>query len=198
MAEWALRQLPPGPGGAHTLRWMMREAEGEKLEAIAAEEGIPPERVRKRVSRLRRRMRERWRAELCALIVLFFGTTAAIRAIAPPSTLPTITAEGASSARVLGEWRLVAFTPDAPLSEPRRALVDASQPTLRIAFDGTRVTLTAAAVERTYFVLRASDESLDLQDERGNRLEVGLTWDGDVLVARLGTGPWAGSARLTR
>ncbi len=40
--------------------------EGEKLEAIAAEEQLPPARVRQRVSRMRRWMKERWAAELAA------------------------------------------------------------------------------------------------------------------------------------
>src|SRR6187549_2239183 len=49
---------------------MAREGEGEKLESIAAEERVPAARVRQRVSRMRRWMKERWIAELAAVAAL--------------------------------------------------------------------------------------------------------------------------------
>ena len=114
MAEWAARQLPPGPSGARTLRWMVREAEGEKLEAIADEEGLPAERVRQRVSRLRRFMRDRWRAELGALALLLIAA-AGLRAVLAPPTQAAIVAEGDPSVPLRGTWRLAEFTPEASL-----------------------------------------------------------------------------------
>ena len=51
-----------------TLDWMAREGDGEKLEAIAEEAQVPAARVRQRVSRMRRWMRERWAAELAAVM----------------------------------------------------------------------------------------------------------------------------------
>ncbi len=58
------------PASEATLRWMVREADGDKLEAIAADEALPAERVRQRVSRLRRWMRGRWLAELAVVTML--------------------------------------------------------------------------------------------------------------------------------
>jgi len=70
LAQWAERQAGPERDAQKTLAWMAREGEGEKLEAIAAEERLPSARVRQRVSRMRRWMKERWAAELAAAALL--------------------------------------------------------------------------------------------------------------------------------
>ncbi|WP_437935772.1 sigma-70 family RNA polymerase sigma factor [Sorangium sp. So ce341] len=71
LARWAERQAAASArDAAQTLDWMAREGEGEKLESIAAEEQVPAARVRQRVSRMRRWMRERWLAELAAVAAL--------------------------------------------------------------------------------------------------------------------------------
>src|SRR3954466_11482363 len=66
---------------AQTLEWMLREGDGEKLEPIARDARLPATRVRKRVSRLRKFLRDRWAAELmlagllaiaCALGALYW------------------------------------------------------------------------------------------------------------------------------
>jgi DNA-directed RNA polymerase specialized sigma24 family protein len=64
LLRWAERELPEGGESPKTLEWMVREAGGDKLETIAAEERIPAPRVRQRVSRLRRHLRSRWLAEV--------------------------------------------------------------------------------------------------------------------------------------
>lgn len=64
LVEWAERQAPGDAEAARTLDWMAREGEGEKLESIAEDEQLPATRVRQRVSRMRRWMKERWLAEL--------------------------------------------------------------------------------------------------------------------------------------
>lgn len=61
--RWAEGELPDADS-KHTLEWMLREGDGEKLEHIARDAKLPATRVRKRVSRLRRLLRERWAAEL--------------------------------------------------------------------------------------------------------------------------------------
>lgn len=61
--RWAEGELPDSEA-EHTLEWMLREGDGEKLEQIARDANLPAPRVRKRVSRLRRFLRERWAAEL--------------------------------------------------------------------------------------------------------------------------------------
>jgi RNA polymerase sigma factor (sigma-70 family) len=68
--RWAEQSLPNTKEAAKTLDWMMREGEGEKLEAIAAAEKLPPPRVRQRVSRLRKHLREHWAKELALVAAL--------------------------------------------------------------------------------------------------------------------------------
>ena len=77
--RWAEGELPDSE--AQTLEWMLREGDGEKLEHIARDAQLPATRVRKRVSRLRKFLRERWAAELmlaglaallCGLGVLYW------------------------------------------------------------------------------------------------------------------------------
>jgi DNA-directed RNA polymerase specialized sigma24 family protein len=70
LARWAEREAGPEGDAQRTLAWMAREGEGEKLEAIAADEKLPAARVRQRVSRMRRWMKERWAAELAAVAVI--------------------------------------------------------------------------------------------------------------------------------
>ncbi|HEY6080453.1 MAG TPA: sigma factor [Polyangiaceae bacterium] len=61
--RWAEGELPDSES-KHTFEWMLREGDGEKLEHIARDAKLPAPRVRQRVSRLRRLLRERWAAEL--------------------------------------------------------------------------------------------------------------------------------------
>ncbi len=70
LARWAEQQAGSTRDAQRTLAWMAREGEGEKLESIAAEEQLPAARVRQRVSRMRRWMKERWLAELAAVAAL--------------------------------------------------------------------------------------------------------------------------------
>src|SRR5882672_7652000 len=78
--RWAVGELPDSESQS-TLEWMLREGDGEKLEHIARDAKLPATRVRKRVSRLRKFLGERWAAELmlagllallCALGVLYW------------------------------------------------------------------------------------------------------------------------------
>jgi RNA polymerase sigma factor (sigma-70 family) len=75
--RWAEEELPDSES-KNTLEWMLREGDGEKLEHIARDAQVPAPRVRKRVSRLRKFLRDRWAAELmlAGLLVLLgaFGT----------------------------------------------------------------------------------------------------------------------------
>jgi RNA polymerase sigma factor (sigma-70 family) len=78
--RWAEGELPDSESRS-TLEWMLREGDGEKLEHIARDAKLPATRVRKRVSRLRKFLRDRWAAELmlagllallCALGALYW------------------------------------------------------------------------------------------------------------------------------
>jgi RNA polymerase sigma factor (sigma-70 family) len=70
MLRWAEEALPDGAEAPKTLEWMLREGEGEKLEAIAASEKLPAPRVRQRVSRLRRHLKQHWAKEVAVLAAL--------------------------------------------------------------------------------------------------------------------------------
>lgn len=72
---WARRALPGGRGVQKAFEWMLREGQGEKLEAIAESERLPPATVRQRVARLRRHLRERWAAELAAAVAVSAAIT---------------------------------------------------------------------------------------------------------------------------
>ncbi|RYE90655.1 MAG: sigma-70 family RNA polymerase sigma factor, partial [Myxococcales bacterium] len=66
LLRWAERNLPGGRHDQQTFDWLLREGDGERLEEIARSEDIPAERVRQRVARMRRFLRERWVTMLAA------------------------------------------------------------------------------------------------------------------------------------
>jgi DNA-directed RNA polymerase specialized sigma24 family protein len=199
LLRWAERQLPRGT--EPTLRWMLREAEGDKLEAIAADESMPAERVRQRVSRLRRFMRERWLAELAVVTVLALGIAGVLRAERRDDPiLPEIGLENAPrDARLRGTFTLVRFDPAAPLPPVQRALVDRLAPSLVATFDGE--TLHASAAEgsftRRYTAIHAGSGLLEaVETGSGKRLSATYSWDDDDLVITVPSGTWAGVARF--
>jgi DNA-directed RNA polymerase specialized sigma24 family protein len=221
MLRWAERQLaeqaaPPAPrarGTAATLRWMLREAEGDKLEAIAADEALPAERVRQRVSRLRRWMRGRWLAEMALIAVVTIAAAGALRgrheAILPelgaspsssdPRLLPELgVPESSSDPRLLGAWQVVSFTPAEPLSPARRALVNRLVPGLAATFDGQTLRATARDFQRTYAALAAGGRVDAVESARGARFTASYAWDGADLVVTVPNGPWGGVVRLSR
>lgn len=65
LLRWAVGELPPDSDAKRTFEWLLREGDGETLEAIAEEARLPPPQVRQRVSRMRRLFRARW-AQLAA------------------------------------------------------------------------------------------------------------------------------------
>ena len=77
LLRWAVQRLPQGGDVQETFQWLLREGEGEKLESIAEEAGIPAPRVRKRVSRLRQHLRTHWMKEVAVLAALGIVATLA-------------------------------------------------------------------------------------------------------------------------
>jgi len=78
LLRWVEKEMPDDSQGKETLDWMLREGEGDKLEHIAEEDDVPAPRVRQRVSRWRKQLRERWAAELAAVaaILVVIGAAA--------------------------------------------------------------------------------------------------------------------------
>ena len=100
LVRWAERQAPATDEAKKTLAWMAREGEGEKLENIAEEERVPAARVRQRVSRMRRWMKERWLAELAAVASLTALAVLGIvlwRVIRGPDDVEAIRPDGSAS-----------------------------------------------------------------------------------------------------
>lgn len=84
-AAWAERHTEDDPDAQRTLDWMAREGGGEKLAHIAEDERLPATQVRQRVSRLRRRLKEQWRAELAAVAILLTLAFVAWRLLREPA-----------------------------------------------------------------------------------------------------------------
>ncbi|AUX42753.1 uncharacterized protein SOCE26_041860 [Sorangium cellulosum] len=158
LARWAEEQASSSRDAQQTLAWMAREGEGEKLESIAAEAQVPAARVRQRVSRMRRWMRERWRAELAAVAALALLALVLARLLRPADDPPEV----------------------APLPEPPPIAPPAEVPPSRERLDRARA-LRAEA-------LRACDEAawrpcLDRLDEAA-RLDPAGDGAPDVAAAR--------------
>lgn len=201
LATWAEQQLPPGGTARRTLQWMLREAEGDKLESIAADEQLPAERVRQRVSRLRRFMRERWIAELAAALAAGLIAAFGARSLAGRDEiiLPEVIAEPSTDeARLRGSWRLVSFEPSQPLSVARQALFNQLSPTLVVTFDGRFAQATArdGSFERAWGVALSNGGRLELVDAKDQRTMIDYAREGDDLVIKAESGPWAGVSRF--
>jgi RNA polymerase sigma-70 factor (ECF subfamily) len=83
LLRWAEEALPGGRTDQQTFEWLLEEADGEHLEAIARREQMPSDRVRQRVTRLRRHLREQWALELAAVGVMLlvgYGLWSRLRA----------------------------------------------------------------------------------------------------------------------
>ncbi len=161
LARWAEEQAASTRDAKQTLAWMAREGEGEKLESIAAEEQVPAARVRQRVSRMRRWMKERWLAELAAVAALAIAALLLSRWLRgpkdeiaprpepppPPSALPE-----APSPR----------SPLSPLDRARALRAEAFQECDRAAWERCLERLDEAAA-----LDPAGDTAKDVVDARG-------------------------------
>ena len=203
LARWAEDQLN-GPAARATFEWMHREADGEKLEHIAAEAKLPAVCVRQRVSRLRRWMKARWLAELAAVAAALLLAGWARRLLVP--TVPEIGPElgreaAASAARLSGSWRLVSYQPAAAIAPVRAALAEQLAKDLRLEVDGThiRTSSSAAALSRSYLIVSISGDRVAVAPSPEQPpTEADITWEGDEVVVTAATGPWPGVARFRR
>jgi DNA-directed RNA polymerase specialized sigma24 family protein len=194
--------------GAETMRWIAREAEGERLDEMAREASLPPATVRQRVSRLRRWLRQRWLHE--ALVIATAGLVVLLiylgvpRHVTTPIVADSMGATAAAvSAAVQGRWYVQSVEPDAALDSARRALVDAEALTTAVDVDGDRLRLASATrraerriefgpMEDGHFEVRVADGGGHVQRgiaafDRSGRLVVTSgegEWKGRVVLAR--------------
>lgn len=139
LALWAEEQAASTSEAKKTLAWMAREGEGEKLENIAAEENVPAARVRQRVSRMRRWMKERWMAELAAVALLSVLALVAWRVLRRPGEVPEAKPERLEP--------LPPFAPEVPpvLERARALRADAAKQCDRADWQGCLDALNEAA-----------------------------------------------------
>ena len=164
LAQWAEEQAGSTRDAQKTLAWMAREGEGEKLEAIAADEKLPAARVRQRVSRMRRWMKERWTAELAAVAMLALLAVAAwwlLRREAPttdkgPDVSPTITPEPPSPLDRARSLRAEAL--DACDRGAWRPCLDGLDKAKGLDPQGDRVPAVGAARQQAEDALRAAPQ----------------------------------------
>jgi DNA-directed RNA polymerase specialized sigma24 family protein len=165
-------------GGARTLEWMAREAQGDELEAIAREAALAAPAVRKRVSRLRKALRGRLLHEALLVLTAAFALVVMLewRSIAREDSTSIVAdppgeraAEGLAALQ--GTWRVEEMTP------PR---VDA--PRIDVRVSGARVEIATPVVLSTRVVeLRAVDSgrfAVTLDDGRGGMRSATLTFAG--------------------
>ena len=96
LAEWIESELPASEGADTTLRWLLRESDGESLDEIARDARLPAPRVRQRVSRLRRHFHSRWLALGATGFALLLAAGFVLRAERKSTPAPSIVRESAS------------------------------------------------------------------------------------------------------
>jgi DNA-directed RNA polymerase specialized sigma24 family protein len=199
MLEKILGEARRDARAAQTMAWMVREAEGESLADLAREAALPSTQVRKRVSRMRRLLRDRW---IFALItVLAVGAVgAASRWRAPPSENASHGAATGALAKYDGVWRIARVEPGRSLDDTRRLLVDRYGSSSKVRVEGGKVTLTWPAGESSR-IMRVRETNgrhdLELKDDRGQTTTaiVTTTIEGN-LVFQPTSGPWNGTTLI--
>jgi DNA-directed RNA polymerase specialized sigma24 family protein len=185
------------PRGAQTLEWVVREAQGERLDEMAREANLAPAAVRQRVSRLRRLLRKRWLREL----LLLAAAVAAVVCVRPsilehgaaPIVAEPTSAEDAIVAALQGTWRVEAVQSADPRAESL----------MSVRFDGQKLRAATpyGAASGTVRVepLGNGRFSLLVDTGRGAPLRVRGSFDGPDRVRLESDDPaWRGAAVLAR
>lgn len=179
-----VRDAGAQPGGLRTLRWVAREAAGERLADIAREERLSPEVVRQRIARWRRRARA---------VFLLAAAALALAVVVPRLVTPASPARStAAPTPVEGTWRVASVdVPDG--ADPRlRKLADLPLGAARLVVRGDRARLEGVplAIERTFVlgppergVLRGTMRTFD-----GGSVPIEVRLDGDVATVAGGGG----------
>jgi DNA-directed RNA polymerase specialized sigma24 family protein len=143
------------PRGAETMGWIAREMQGERLESLAREAGLPPATVRQRVSRMRRWLRVRWGREALMLVAASILTLLlALRPQGAPPVEPIYAdpAGNTSAAAIIalqGRWHLVSLSPDMAMWGPSQAMLEGLGRSMRIEVVGDVLQLQLDRTART-------------------------------------------------
>ncbi|NUP11556.1 MAG: hypothetical protein HOW73_36385 [Polyangiaceae bacterium] len=143
------------PASHETMRWVLREAEGERLADIADEAALPADVVRQRVCRLRRHLRSRWLLAAAAVLAsLLWVTRGAHHAVLEDLGLPTSTPRSntvssvpanpsaTAAARVERRYRIVDLELPATLDSSLARLAEVESRLASIEWEGERFVLT--------------------------------------------------------
>jgi DNA-directed RNA polymerase specialized sigma24 family protein len=197
LLRWAERELPKGDASQQTLNWMLREAEGEKLESIARESAMSATAVRQRVVRLRRFLRERWLLSLTSAAVALILSLAYVHHVTGDHAAPATAVDARASEALIGHWQLTRFESDAPLAPSQMALVEGAIGSLSFDYDG-RLLIAKLGASRAFGVQRGDGSTLDLLDEQGREFHLSYRVEGGELTVRIASPYWTGRAVLSR
>ena len=197
------------PRGAETMGWIAREMQGERLESLAREAGLPAATVRQRVSRLRRWLRTRWGREALMLVAASILTLVLVlrpdRAppVEPIFADPAGNTTAAASIALQGRWHLVSLAPDAALSGPSQALLEGFGESSRIEVEGDVLQLEGAtrAVSAHFVVGSVVQGQFEVRftGSAGAAQTALAHFDaGGRLVVVGSQGPWRGTVVLER
>ena len=190
------------PREQETLDWLLREHEGEQLQTIAEESGVPAPAVRQRVSRLRRVLRAQWAVGV--LLLLGAGGIVAERMHSPSSSITADPAGDpvASAALVMqGRWHVESLTPASDASPAVKRLAATQSIDVRVSGRHIELALPTYTALRT---LQSAEHNADgsllltIVDEAGTVQHITATSTGDRLLLTSADGRAKGTAVLVR
>ena len=205
MLEALVEDVQDDERAMQTLRWIVREHEGERLAEIAAADRVPAATVRQRVSRMRRRLRDKWLPAVAAVVLGAFAFWQVMDLDPSRWQQPAAPIITPSLAALEGSWEVVAITSDADVDGAAASVVEPLARGARADLRGSQLVLTANAgrVALTLSVVAhgvgQSGLELSARDERGgdHRARAWLADDGR-LVIDTAHGAWRGRLTLAR
>jgi DNA-directed RNA polymerase specialized sigma24 family protein len=192
-----------GEGGAdhRVLDWIVREHEGERLNDIARQEGLPAHTVRKRISRFRQRLRSQWLGVLALVLVGGALAGAASRErrrediVAEPVAASAVALLGAAQ----GSYRVVGSTPAPDLDVATATAARVELQDMTITVEGQRVTVRSLGFHGKYMLQPRAPGALSLQRvDTGEELARITVHEGGAVVVHASRGTLRGTLVLAR
>ncbi len=192
-----------GDGGAdrRVLDWIVREHEGERLNDIAREEGLPAHTVRKRISRFRSRLRSHWLGALALVLVAGALAGAASREgrrediVAEPLATSVVALLGAAQ----GSYRVASSTPAPDLDVATAAAARIELQDMAITVEGQQVTVRSLGFHAVYTLRPGTPGALSLQRVgTGQEVAQVTVHEGGTVVVHAARGPLRGTLVLAR